>query len=492
MKLAAKLVSVVMLAIILLVVVNGLIGIRRQVRVFEQDANADATAIGDAMEEMIAEAWRERGEAGVAELIREASEQQSEQQHGIRIRFVYFDAEIGDPYCPAAPRERISAILVQRELLIWAPDPDGTEYLHAYWPVSMSGPRKGGLELSRPTTELSENQHRVIYQLLVQMAATVIVAGVVTVLMGVGVVGRPLRRLIEKTRRAAAGDLSGPLHLNTHDELAELAESMNHMCEKLAESQTTICEEAAARIAAMEQLRHADRLKTVGRLASGMAHELGTPLSVVAGRAGLIASGKLSKEEVAASADAIKAEADKMTTIIRQLLDFARRRSPRKASVDLRRVTGQTVDLLFTLAEKQKVTLELANHGEPAAAVVDIGQIQQVLTNLIINAIQAMPDGGRVELSIRRGHVKPPEGVEAAEGEYLCVSVKDDGVGISEETRRQLFEPFFTTKDVGEGTGLGLSIAYGIVQEHGGWIDVTSEPGKGSCFTVYLPQETAR
>lgn len=92
-----------------------------------------------------------------------------------------------------------------------------------------------------------------------------------------------------------------------------------------------------------------------------------------------------------------------------------------------------------------------------------------------------------MEVLIRRTHARPPEDCEALEGDYLCVSVRDDGIGISEDNMRHLFDPIFTTKDVGEGTGLGLSIAYGIVSEHGGWIDVVSEPGKGSCFSVYLP-----
>src|SRR5208337_2658068 len=144
---------------------------------------------------------------------------------------------------------------------------------------------------------------------------------------------RPLDLLIAKARRIGGGDLTGPVHLRSRDELAELAENLNHMCAKLAESETRLRQETAARIMALEQLRHADRLKTVGRLASGIAHELGTPLNVVAGRAGLIGSGKLDSQQIVESAAAIKQEADKMTTIIRHLLDFARASTPRKSPV---------------------------------------------------------------------------------------------------------------------------------------------------------------
>lgn len=263
------------------------------------------------------------------------------------------------------------------------------------------------------------------------------------------------------------------------------------MCDQLVESQATLLRETAARIAAMEQLRHADRLKTVGRLASGTAHGLGTPLNVVSGRAGLIVSGKLSAEEIVKSADAIQKEAKKMTAIIRQLLAFARRNTPKRTPVDLSRLVGQTIELLSPSAEKHRVMLSLSGDTQDTVAMVDADQIQQVLTNLIVNAGQAMPDGGAVQLAVHRTHARPPEGCDAAVGEYFRIDVEDEGQGISEESLRHVFEPFFTTKEVGEGTGLGLSIAYGIVQEHDGWIDVTSQPGEGSCFSVYLPEESA-
>jgi signal transduction histidine kinase len=120
---------------------------------------------------------------------------------------------------------------------------------------------------------------------------------------------------------------------------------------------------------------------------------------------------------------------------------------------------------------------------------VDAGQIQQVLVNLIVNAFHAMPRGGRVELGLRRESRRPPDQVEAPEREMISLHVADEGEGIPKENLHQIFDPFFTTKDVGEGTGLGLSIAYGIIQEHGGWIEVESGPGKGSRFSIYLPPE---
>jgi signal transduction histidine kinase len=203
----------------------------------------------------------------------------------------------------------------------------------------------------------------------------------------------------------------------------------------------------------------------------------------------MIAAGRLSAEEVQKSAVTIKSEADRIAQIIRQLLDFARRNTPQRKTVDLTEVVGQTVALLAPAVEKRHATLEVVS--EPASVIVNIdsGQIQQTLTNLIVNASEAMPKGGVVGIAISRTHVTPPPGSGCVPGVYARVAVTDHGEGIAPEILDQVFEPFFTTKQVGEGTGLGLSIAYGIVKEHGGWIDVRSELGQGSCFSVYLPIE---
>ncbi len=129
----------------------------------------------------------------------------------------------------------------------------------------------------------------------------------------------------------------------------------------------------------------------------------------------------------------------------------------------------------------------MAESGDIPLIAIDSAQIQQVLTNLILNGIQAMPNGGRLQVGLKVARARPSARASGEENEYVAIYVCDEGVGISEETRKRIFEPFFTTKEVGKGTGLGLSIAHGIVEEHGGWIEVESEPGNGACFTVYLP-----
>lgn len=225
-----------------------------------------------------------------------------------------------------------------------------------------------------------------------------------------------------------------------------------------------------------DTIRHTDRLGTIGTLAAGVAHELGTPLNVVSGRAGLIATGKLSADEVAASAQTIKSEAERMTTIIRQLLDFARQTSAVHRSIDMREIVASTCDMMKPMASHADIKLITQIPDDSTFIVGDAAQIKQVLTNLIGNAIQAMPTGGVLMTELFHD-----------ERQNVCVQVIDTGVGMTSEDSGRVFEPFFTTKYVGQGTGLGLSIAYGIVAEHGGEIKVTSQVGVGTTFRVVFP-----
>ncbi len=482
MRLALKLVLAFMLASAALAGIYGYLAVRREVDLFKRRADDDAKEICPVIEKLLAEAWRTAPDRDIQESLDRVI---PSQQEPWRIRWVSFETGADARFRPRVPAERLTLIVIEQHLPLEAEEPDGVSYLHVYWPVKLSNARRGGLEFADPETELQADERDILRRTALLIGGMFLISGLLAVGLGIRLVGRPLQLLIAKARRVGGGDLEGPVHLRSHDELAELAESLNAMCANLAESQTRLRQETAARIAALEQLRHADRLKTVGRLASGIAHELGTPLNVVAGRAGLIGSGKLHAEQIAQSAAAIKLEADKMTRIIGQLLAFARASTPRKVPVDLRTVVQQTIDMLDAIAEKQKVRLTYAPDAEQAVAEIDAGQIQQVLTNLAINAIQSMPNGGQVQFFIRRLASSPGGDRPTAS---FAVEVHDQGVGIPQEHMQQLFEPFFTTKEVGAGTGLGLSIAYGIVQEHGGWIEVTSRVGAGSCFTVFLPQ----
>jgi two-component system NtrC family sensor kinase len=213
---------------------------------------------------------------------------------------------------------------------------------------------------------------------------------------------------------------------------------------------------------------------------------------VISGRAQMIASGETADaDETVACARIIEQQTERMTAIVRQLLDFARRRRAEKVATDLARLVKQTLDMLEPLAAKRGVRM----HGEealgPVVARVDPSQLQQALTNLVMNAIQACKASG----SVRARAYFEPDAADASGARRAdrraVLEVSDDGEGIPPDRLSAIFDPFFTTKGVGEGTGLGLSVAHGIAAEHGGFIEVQSEVGRGTRFRIFIPAEAA-
>jgi len=210
-------------------------------------------------------------------------------------------------------------------------------------------------------------------------------------------------------------------------------------------------------------------------------------LNVILARGKMIATGQSSEAEAANDARIVVEQTRRMADIIRQLLDFARRRSPHKKPRNLFDIARRTLALLGPLAAKNNVELQLSGDSS-IEANVDESQLEQVLTNLVMNAVQAQPKGGAVRVNIEKSEKQPPAMVNVDAGSTVALCVEDDGQGMTDEVRDRVFEPFFTTKEVNEGTGLGLSVSYGLIREHKGWIDVQSNPGRGSRFTVFLPE----
>lgn len=223
------------------------------------------------------------------------------------------------------------------------------------------------------------------------------------------------------------------------------------------------------------QLRHADRLATIGQLAAGVAHELNEPLGGILGFAQLARKSPELPAQADADLEKIVNASLHAREIVRKLLIFARQMPAAKTNVDLNRVVTEGLYLVEARCATEGIRLERELDPALAGIVADPGQLQQVLMNLVVNGIQAMPGGGRLTIRTRNR----PGGV--------VLSVEDTGAGMDEETLREIFNPFFTMKEVGQGTGLGLSVVHGIVSSHGGTIRVESEQGRGSRFDVDLP-----
>lgn len=488
MKLAAKLMLIFLLAVLLMTGMASYVTVRRAFDRFERYQHQLAQQTAAETQGQLIAAWRQEGIAGLLRVLNQIESRHLQER--VQVRWVWFTENVEPRMRPQVPANRWSAVASGQIVSVTTRSGGGPRHLHTYCPIAVSNQTPGGLEFTRSLEPLDEQTRALVFSGLSSIGGIALVSLGMMYLAGMRWVARPLDRLMEKTQRIGRGDFSGPLATEGNDELSELSRALNDMCDQLTRQQETIRSEAAARLATLEQLRHADRLRSVGRLAAGLAHELGTPLNVVSGRASLIASGKLAPDEIQSSAATIKQEADRITGIVRQLLDFARRRTPQRSRVPLQDLVVRTADLLQPLADKRHTQLQLELPAQPKLVQLDPAQIQQVLTNLLMNAVQSMPQGGQVTLRLSRQQRPPRSAPHEPPRDYAALEICDQGEGIPAEHLEQIFEPFFTTKQVGEGTGLGLSIASGIVEEHEGWIDVTSQPGQGSCFTVYLPLES--
>jgi signal transduction histidine kinase len=489
MRLVRRLTLYLLLAVGTVFVIDTAIGIRSHLALFDEDAREDERLLSLALARAFERTWQQQGPESAHELLRSMDDGLLD----VGIRFVYLDEERGAPFGPEAPKPALRAAIRDKAVTHVREEGEPEARLYTYAPLNVPSDRPMALEVIEPLSHESEYLQDRILRKLVTAAALVTVCGLVAWLVGLRVVGRPVQALVAQARRIGRGDFSTPLVLPQRDELAQLASEMNAMASALEVAARRVEEETSARLRALEQLRHADRLTTVGKLASGLAHELGTPLNVIAGRARMIANGEIDgPEEGAESARIIADQADRMTRIVRQLLDFARRRPTEKCSADVGEIARQTAAMLEPLAAKRNVALDCAAPAAPVRAVVDAPQIQQALTNLVVNAIQACEREREVAISVSRRE-DAPDGRHGARlaGPFALIEVRDQGAGIPAEHLDEVFDPFFTTKPVGEGTGLGLSVAHGIALEHGGWIDVDSEPGRGSCFRIWLPQGAA-
>jgi two-component system, NtrC family, sensor kinase len=469
MKLAPKITILILMPFVVLLVVLGFRATRREVMIYQTEIARDLTLTARALRVPFAEVWRLEGQA-VAERLLAGVEPEP---GGMTVRWV-----AGEPGATEArdkPVVRIAAAT-------------GTPgRISVRLPIAEMGIPPGSLELSRPLDQEAQLVRDVIReQSLSTLLALVVAAGLATA-VGVVFVGTPVQSLVRHVRTIGQGDLSQPIALSRSDELGELAREIDAMRRDLAGAREQLIVEADARIRALDHLRHADRLSTVGRLAAGLAHELGTPLNVVAGRAKMIASGRLALDASAANAEIIGTQTERMTKIIRDLLDFARPASANKGRVDLGELSRSVCTLLGPLAKKCGVRLRVEGAETPRVIEVDAGQLEQVLANMVVNGVDASPSGGEVVVSLHEQQATAPPGYDGPTGRYLRLDVRDHGTGIRKEDVEHVFEPFFTTKDVNAGTGLGLSVAHGIVRDHGGWIAVESEAQRGSCFSVYLP-----
>ncbi len=342
------------------------------------------------------------------------------------------------------------------------------------------------LGLVRDCSYLNDDVFVTARRLAPWLSLAVLGFGLVIYLVLMGSVVKPLRRLVDGIDAVAKGDLSRALLPQREDEIGSLAGRFNAMTNYLRQAREEEAGAKAARVEVEERLRHSEKLATVGQMAAEIAHEVGTPLNVIGGRAKSLAKRAGDPAEVRKNAEIIAAQVDRLTKIIRQVLDFSRKSRPTMTQVDLARAVDEAISFVDERLKRQRIRSEVQRQADLPLVPGNPDEIQQVVLNLVTNAIHAMPDGGRLNVVVQQV-IRRKEGLAlSSPAPYLMLEVSDTGAGVPHGDRERIFEAFFTTKDVGEGTGLGLAVSNGIVKDHDGWMEL-GDPPQGALFRVFLP-----
>ena len=303
-----------------------------------------------------------------------------------------------------------------------------------------------------------------------------------------GSITKPLQNIVSVTRLVANGDLSQEVKVNSRDEMGYLATSFNQMVGRLKDARGELedwgkmleqkVEKRTKELkAARDQILRSERLAALGRLAAGVAHEMNNPLSGI-----LLFTQSLLKRtnkdpSIQEDLKIVEQEIIRCSHIVRSLLDFARETKPKKVPTQVNQVIENTLSLVENQADFHNILIIKEFDSSIPMIALDANQMQQVLMNIILNAADAMPNGGTLTVKSSL----------SLEDNFVEVRIADAGCGIPKEMIDRIYDPFFTTKESKKGTGLGLAVSYGIIKKHQGFILVESEEGKGTTFTIRLP-----
>ena len=339
------------------------------------------------------------------------------------------------------------------------------------------------MEVAHLMSPIDERVRNATWDIIVRLSLLVVSMTLLTGIVLQREVLRPLSRLMEGITHLGRGESARPLPVDRRDELGRVAEAFNAMAAQLHGARQDLLRETEHTLDLEQQLRHSATLAVAGRLASGIAHEIGTPLNIISGRAEFILQNLPPDDVRRAELDVIVGQIDRITAMIRSLLDTVRPVKPEIRPVVLKDVVDRLLLLLDYAARRHGVTLDVSVPADLPMVRADRNQLQQVLINILMNAFEAARPAGHVQLVARDALRGTRAGVE--------ISIRDNGPGIPASIQPKIFEPFFSTKPPGEGTGLGLPICRDILKGLGGEITLYSEPGAGATFVVWLAEDGA-
>ena len=369
----------------------------------------------------------------------------------------------------------LQRVLVDGEKYFGQADVVDREYFAAYMPLRDFGGRTIGiLGIGAERDVYIDLRNRTV-TLFSSLIALGMIFGFIMTYLFSGWLVRPIGELAKGMDRVAGGDFSYKVRFKAADELGSLARAFNHMVRAVKERDIRLREMTDERLSQME------KQVSIGRLAAGVAHEVNNPLTSVLSLSMMMRKHMEADDPKTEDLDIIIEETNRCREIVRSLLDFARERPVEMRVMEIHEILQETLVLTRRYPSMKQVVTSLEPSAEPIHVSCDPKQLQQVFTNVIINAAEAMEGGG--------GHI----GItvdEDSSGGYVVIDVRDDGKGMNREHLSRVFEPFYTTKGARKGTGLGLSVSLGIVQKHKGTIDIESQPGRGTNVSIHLPRVT--
>lgn len=491
LSLSTRLILLLTILIGSVMALGGWYILRQRVAILENATRNELRAHAVTLQIALEEAYRAGRPESVQQLINRLSEKPKVYS------VILFDergqvALLSNPAAPASLRvvPEIQQVMATGEM---AELTQGLELLSIIMPIRLATGQRAAFEISQPTSYIATDRARARRDIvLITLALCVAVILVVTLTMRSYLL-RPLYALLQGTKELSESGFAYrvPVPRGKH-ELAQLASGFNQMAAKLAEQRDAADRAAANELELERKLRQGERLTLVGRIAAGVAHELGAPLNVIKGRVGMVLAGVPQlPEKQQRNLTIINAQADAITHLVRQLLNLARPFQLQRHPLNLRQLAAEVYELVEADANKYGVRIELSITDQ-AWVLGDRKLLHQVLLNLFLNALHAMESGGgNLRLVIEKNADHKLKHAEGNQAGFTLLRIADSGPGIDPDNLERIFDPFFTTKEVGKGTGLGLSVARRIVEEHGGRIEAVNGTNGGAVFLLWLPSASA-
>ena len=338
-----------------------------------------------------------------------------------------------------------------------------------------SGHRHGALEVVLPLQQVNQTLAATTRRFLLFTVALALGLGGLIILIARWNISQPMRTLVNAARQLGTGDFSSRVEPSGVVELDRLTSELNRMAEQLEELDNKRDAFYQEKLQLEKGLRHAEKLASIGQLSSGLAHEIGTPLNVISGRAEYLLAKFDQDDKSRKSLTTIVQQSENIATLIERLLAFSRKEEQAFVPLQLRRPIEEAFSLCLLRSKRSRDEIDLQLELADTELLADANGLQQLFVNLFLNSFQAIKGSGQIRI---RSEI---------DGEKLQIFFDDSGPGIPAEQRSRIFDPFYTTKQVGEGTGLGLYIVASIVEEHNGGVQVDEAPSGGARFQISLP-----